>query len=815
MIIEDDFMPYMPGTFTSRGFTYRVLREMPGCVSLVGYRGRANVLVPPMTVTGPDGITYHVVAIGDIEDIRHDMDQRHIDDGRIYKEQIAKDHRFPLIARDYPFSNSLYSIIVPEHIVRVGYLFAPQVRSISVIGPPPYEEIICCNGCVPEPHRMRSRFGSEDVIIERDAFSCCYNLEEIHLSDRVSSIPEYAFSRCRRLRSIDIRNDDCVIGEGAFLDCEKLVSISLPANLKCIPDKLFCGCGRLGSIKVPDSVTSIGRLAFFDCRALTSLTIPDSVTSIGEKAFQKCLSLRTLVVGDGVEKIENEMFDPFPRIVNLTLGSGIRELEEYCFLNWHNLRNVTLSEGLEIIHDNAFESCDSLESITIPASVRHIGGCVFCCADSLRDIFVREGNTEYSSLDGCLYNRDRSVFILCPPGKVGDIRIPEGTVRIDTGAFELCGKVTSIHVPDQVEDIGIAAFGGCHTLESIRLPEGLDVLGYSMLSECYGLRSIDLGGVREIGQYALAACTSLKEVTIPDSVEEIDRNAFRGCASLETVRIGRNVSFIAAYSFIACPSLKEFIVDGSNPNFMSVDGVVYTKDGKELVLYPPGKEDVLYTLPASVEEVRIGAFSCSRGIREFRVEDGNRNYVSVDGVLYNSEMTELIRCPMSDTKEYTIPGSVEHIYNDAFSCSPVESVVFPEGLTSIGGYAFYNCTSLRSITLPKTLLWIDQRAFYRCTSLQTIHISGLTASFEVMERAFAHCPVGIEIVSDVEGCDVQVFELDGTMLYPLPDEGLRHFQGVLGLMWCDDEGPLHDDDGNLLEDPSERWGRWASDTLGK
>ena len=797
--------------FKVKGCTYMVLKERPDSVALVGYSGGSKVLVPPMSVRSPRGDRLRVIQIG----ARHRWsmgDEVLNTDGRVDPplQRVMSDtvplpegsDLISLVEND--FSRSLDLIVVPPYIERISHIDAPSVKSVIMDDYRRYRSDV--RDCLIGEWRERS----DPLELEPYAFSDCMGLEEVILNDRVEVIPEHTFADCDRLRSIVIPNSVREIGRGAFEGCERLCNISLPSELRSISDRLFYGCEKLSSLRIPDGVKSIGDLAFFDCRALRSLVIPDSVTSIGEEAFRKCLSLRSLTIGDGVTSIENSMFDPSPRIRDLRLGSGIRELEECCFLNWHDLRDIVLSEGLETIHDNAFESCDSLVSVTIPSSVTHIGGCVFCGADSLKDVFVRSGNTVYSSYDGCLYDSGRTELILCPPGKEGRFDIPDGVERVRMGAFEMCRGLTYIHVPDSVTDLEDAVFSGCIGLTGIRLPVALDVLGYSQLSECYALEHIDLGGVRVIGQYSLAVCTSLKEVDIPDSVEEIERNAFRGCSSLERVTIGKGVSFIAAYSFIACPSLKEVTVDPENPHFISVDGVVYTKDMRELVLYPSGKGDEEYVLPASVEEVRAGSLVCTRAIRRFLVEDGNPNYVSVDGVLYNTERTEIVHCPISDMEEYTIPAGVEHICCDAFSGSGLVSAVFPEGVTSIGCYAFYNCTSLERITLPKGLLWIDERGFYRCTSLRTMYISGLTPSIQILHRAFAHCPYDMDIVSAVDGCDLYPFDLQGTMLFPLPEGGLRHFEGILGLMWDNGNDDLYDDDGNLLDDPSKRWEYWAS-----
>jgi len=165
-----------------------------------------------------------------------------------------------------------------------------------------------------------------------------------------------------------------------------------------------------------------------------------------------------------------------------------------------------------------------------------------------------------------------------------------------------------------------------------------------------------------IGSSAFQNCTSLTNITIPNSVTSIGRVAFRGCTSLTSVTIGNSVTSIGEEAFRDCTSLKEFIVSEGNTQFSSIDGVLFNKDKTILIFYPNAKS-TSYTIPNSVTSIGEGAFS------------------------YCTSLTSV-----------TIGNSVTSIGEEAFSyCTSLTSVTIGNSVTSIGEEAFRNCTSLKEI----------------------------------------------------------------------------------------------------------------------
>lgn len=148
------------------------------------------------------------------------------------------------------------------------------------------------------PDSVQALFGS---------FVGCVSLEEVVLSDSLSSIGYYAFVGCFSLESISIPDSVTSIDYYAFSD-SGLTNVTIPDSVTSIGYGTFSSCDSLTSIDIPDSVTTIVANAFYECDSLMSITIPDSVTSIGREAFLRCSSLTSVVIGDSVTSIGSEAF---------------------------------------------------------------------------------------------------------------------------------------------------------------------------------------------------------------------------------------------------------------------------------------------------------------------------------------------------------------------------------------------------------------------------------------------------------------------------------------------------------------------------
>ena len=301
------------------------------------------------------------------------------------------------------------------------------------------------------------------------------------------------------------------------------------------------------NVLIPDTyqnkaVTSIGSSAFKNCSTLIRITIPDSVTSIGSSVFSGCSGLKSIAIPDGVTSIG-----------------------QYVFYGCSSLTSITIPDSVTSIGDDAFRDCSNLTNVTIGNSVAFISIYAFNSCSSLTSIVVDNDNQYFTSIDGNLYNKDKTELIRYAIGKTdASFTIPDSVTSIDSAAFYGCSSLTSITIPDGVTSIGFRAFEGCSSLTSITIPNGVTSIDYSTFRDCSRLASITIpDSVTSIGNYAFYGCSGLTSITIPDGVTSIGESAFYDCSRLTRVTIGTSVTSIGKMAFYGCSSLTSITIPDS------------------------------------------------------------------------------------------------------------------------------------------------------------------------------------------------------------------------------------------------------------
>ena len=334
-------------------------------------------------------------------------------------------------------------------------------------------------------------------------------------------IGDSAFAYCSGLTSVTIPNSVTSIGDSAFYHCSGLTSVTIPNSVTSIGDYAFADCSGLTSVTIPGSVTSIGDYAFSCCSGLTSVTIPDSVTSIGDYAFSGCSSLTIIAVDanntvyssqDGVlcnKNITVLIQYPVGKYGGFTIPGSVTIIGDSAFYDCSGLTSVTIPGSVTSIGVEAFSGCSGLTSVTIPDSVTSIGDYAFSGCSSLTIIAVDANNTVYSSQDGVLCNKNRTVLIQYPVGKYGGFTIPGSVTSIGVEAFSGCSGLTSVTIPDSVMSIGDSAFYHCSGLTSVTIPNSVTSIGSYAFEGCSGLTSAYFyGNAPSMGDYVFDGCSS-------------------------------------------------------------------------------------------------------------------------------------------------------------------------------------------------------------------------------------------------------------------------------------------------------------------
>ncbi|MBQ9745097.1 MAG: leucine-rich repeat protein, partial [Clostridia bacterium] len=240
--------------------------------------------------------------------------------------------------------------------------------------------------------------------------------------------------------------------------------------------------------------------------------------------------------------------------------------------------------------------------------------------------------------------------------------------------------------------------------------------------------------VTGISDYAFSFNGLLKRIAIPDSIIEIGHHSFYKCESLEYIILPDSVVSIGTAAFSECNALKRIDVESNNKYYQSIDGVLYSIDGKTLVAYPNGNTKETYTIPNGTETMEAGVFAFNTYLKSVTIPDTVKvissyaffKCISLENAVIPNSVTQIGNSAFyecTSLKSLIISNKVEVIGYDAFSkCSALESVVIPGSVKTVGWRIFSDCSSLKSVTIEDGATTIGTLAFANCTSLTSIEI---------------------------------------------------------------------------------------------
>lgn len=351
---------------------------------------------------------------------------------------------------------------------------------------------------------------------------------------------------------------------------------------------------------------------------------------------------------------------------------------------------------------------------------------------------------------------------------LGTLTLSSCSDKPDTPAPETTTALSGTPATAPTVDISKCTFdlsGECGNSATWKMDTSAGVLVISGTGSLYRYNSADSSP-----WYANSA---LRHVVIENGITEITANAFAVCDKLESVSIPASVGTISSEAFLNCDSLKVIEISSHNSVFKNIDGIIYSADATELLIYPNGLDAKEFTVPASVKTIGRYAFACSKYLEKITVPANVETIAFraffncdalTDAVLPESSV--IIEAGIFDhcnsLANVTLPKDMTSIPQMMFlSCPSLVNVSIPETVTKIEFKAFMNCTALKSVVLPAKVETIESMAFSGCTSLESINlpeglkvIGGTSDSLNGGVKAFDHCtslkaitiPASVEVV---------------------------------------------------------------------
>ena len=431
------------------------------------------------------------------------------------------------------------------------------------------------------------------------------------------------------------------------------------------------------------------------------------------------------------------------------------------------------------------------------------------CGDNLTWVLYKDGLLEISGT-GEMWDYDN------PSGKKSPWSIYSSQLK-------------SLVLNEEITSIGNYAFCDCDGFTgSLTIPDSVTKIGESAFSHCKGFDgTISLSkNLTSIGGRAFYCCYDfIGKLAIPESVVEIGDSAFGYCGNFDSLFLSEGLTAIGEYAFLGdyfegvliipestisigngafgnCHNITEFNVSPKNNAYMSYEGGLYTKDGKELLQFPLGKteipifhpsltvintyaffestlsgqliipegvekiEDYAFAnsnissvyLPSTLKEMGENPFAPNNNLTAFEVSEENRMYADYAGLLYSKDYTTLIMCPAGLMHISKFHPSLKVIGEDAFDrCSNISGqLIIPEGVQEIES-AFVYCWELSSLIIPESVNIINDYAFFSCTKIQSAYFCG-DAPTEVSDKAFRSC-----------ADDFTIYYLNGTSGWSTPE----------------------------------------------
>ena len=546
------------------------------------------------------------------------------------------------------------------------------------------------------------------------------------------------------IKNVIIEEGVTSISRNAFINLPALVSVSIPSSVATIEEQAFQGCVSLKEVNIEEGVTEIKYNAFKECSALESFDVPASVSTIGYDVFYKCTKLQTVIFA----------------------GSNIKSLSRGLFEGCVALQNVELPESLKTLGYGTFLGCTSLKTLHIPNSLKECSYEAFGYTVGITSFSVNPDNPYYTCEDGILFNKAKDTLILYPQGRTdSSYYIPDTVTTIAEEAFYGNPYLEKVYIPDAISVVGDKAFFECTNLKGAYFMGGYpDEEGYDVFKQAINGSDYDYENLpniviyyledeyyngwfgncyedykKETWEYEILEYTvtggkiyiesvtgiitdadpSVTAAEIPSQINgwtitAIEESAFEECSNLVRITIPESVTSIGDRAFRHCSSLSSFTIP-ENVNRIGNNAFAYCTSLNSI------------TIPDSVTSIGASAFWGCSSLTSIMIPDS----VTSIGDWAFEECSSLTNVYITDISSWCEIDFCEAAANPLLFAKNlylnnvlVTELIIPDGVTSIGDYAFYNYNSLTAITIPSSVTSIGDYSFGWCSGINDVYYDG-------------------------------------------------------------------------------------------
>ena len=483
---------------------------------------------------------------------------------------------------------------------------------------------------------------------------------------------------------------------------------------------------QITQLSLPVGLTRICMIAFSGCTGLSAVSLPEGLTTIAKSAFKSCTGLTAVTFPEGLATIGETAFENCTGLTEISLPESLSSVGKEAFMYCTGLRAVSVYSRDCTISDPSDSRRYTLGDPNVTVLYGYEGSTTQAFAERYGYAFFPLGVDVLSGEcgaegDNLTWTMDVHTKLLTIEGS-GAMANYSSSQEVPWKNFRT--QITGLFLPEGLTGIGSSAFSGCTGLSAVSLPEGLTGIGSYAFSGCTGLSAVSLPeGLTGIGSSAFSGCTGLTEITVKNYGCTIEDSYFTLGVPGRTTVYGYTYSTAQAY---AEKYGYSFISLGTLEQLSGECGA----EGDNL-LWMLNTETGLLTITGAGEmknfDYQRAPWYTARAII--------RTVVFPQGI---TGIGSYAFYGCTGLSAVSLPAGLTSIGSSAFSgCTGLSSIEFPESLTSIDGGAFSNCTGLSSIEFPESLTSIGGGAFSNCTGLSSVTLPEGLAS--IGSGAFSYC----------------------------------------------------------------------------